>query len=346
MLLSSCNGQNSPQNSKKAVKIIDLGTQVSVLDASICAIYQDSKFNFWFGSKENGVFRYNGQELIHFQQNDGLIGNQVRGIQEDRFGNLFFETTVGISKFDGTSFESLKVNENSPKSKWMLEPNDLWFSAGYHKNGTYRYDGKQLYFLEFPKSPQEDRFNSKYPNVSYNPYGIYCIFKDTKGHIWFGTSDMGIYRFDGKKIDYLYEEHLTKTPSGGSFGIRSIAEDKNGDFWFCNSDYKYKILQNNSKNNFAPIQYERQDGIESKEKETQYFLSIITDDNGNLWMMTYDNGVWRNDGNKLIHYPVKDGKNDEKLYSIYKDKQGVLWLGTQNAGVYKFNGNSFEKVEL
>lgn len=346
--LSSCNGQSSSQNSKTTAKTTIVGNPVSEIDLSIWVIYQDRKSNFWFGSKENGVFCYDGQQITHFTKEDGLMSNEIRGIQEDALGNVFFETTLGINLFDGATFKSLIINNNgSSASKWKLEPNDIWFSAGYHKNGSYRYDGQQLHYLEFPKSPQEDIFTSKYPNTSHSPYGIYSIFKDSKGHIWFGTSDLGIYRFDGETISYLYEKQLTETPNGGAFGIRSIAEDKNGNFWICNSDYKYKVLQDNTESNeLVPIQYERQVGIKNKEKETQYFLSIIADNNENLWMLTYESGVWRNDGNELIHYPVKDGENDAKLYSIFKDKQGVLWIGTQNSGVYKFNGESFEKFEI
>ena len=49
--------------------------------------------------------------------------------------------------------------------------------------------------------------------------------------MWFGTSNLGIYRFDGQHVDWMYEDHLTNPPDGGSFGIRSIIEDRNGDFW-------------------------------------------------------------------------------------------------------------------
>ena len=58
-------------------------------------------------------------------------------------------------------------------------------------------------------------------------------------------------------------------------------------------------------------------------------------------MATYDEGVWRNNGKNLLHYPVKDGDKEVLLFSIYLDRQGMLWLGTQGAGVYWFNGEAF-----
>ena len=222
----------------------------------------------------------------------------------------------------------------------------MWFRMGWNNSGPYRFDGEYLYHLEFPENEMESEFNSKYPNASFNPYGIYYIYKDTKGNIWFGTSSLGVYQYDGTDIRWMYEKHLTETPEGGSFGIRSIIEDKDGYIWICNPKYKYKILPNDVKTNkLKQINYKRELGIKNKETGSLYSLSMVLDDNGDLWITTYDNGVWRSNGNELIHYPIKDGDTDTLLFSIYKDNQGVLWVATQNAGVYKFNDNTFEKFE-
>lgn len=348
IIVFACNRKPSSKQTKTTAKTTSVGKVVTVIDPSIWVIYQDKKANFWFGSKENGVFRYNGQQITQFTKDDGLWGNQIRGIKEDAVGTLFFETTSGINSFDGVTLKSLTVkSKDSTASQWKLEPNDLWFSAGYHNNGAYRYDGKELHFLEFPKSPQEANFTSKYPNASHNPYGVYSIFKDRNGNLWFGTSDMGMYRFDGKTISYLYEKQLTETPSGGAFGIRSIAEDEKGYFWICNADYKYKMLPTNTESTaLIPIQYERQQGVKNTEKETEYFLSILADNHKNLWMLSFESGVWKNDGHALTHYPLVDDGSAVKPFSMYKDNQGVLWVGTQSSGVFKFNGTSFEKVNL
>ena len=71
-------------------------------------------------------------------------------------------------------------------------------------------------------------------------------------------------------------------------------------------------------------------------------MSIAEDNEGHLWMATYDGGVWKNDGTQLVHYPIKEGEKNVLLFSIYKDKHGVLWLGTHNAGAFRYNGSKFE----
>jgi ligand-binding sensor domain-containing protein len=337
----ACNGQNSSKIPEKRIEIEATDSQI---DKTIWVIYQDKKSNYWFGSKENGVFFYTGQLLKHITIQDGLVSNEIRGFQEDSAGNIFIETERGVSKFDGQFFKTLQIaNPDSPKNDWVLEPDDLWFRIGFNNNGPYRFDGEYLHHLKFPKSPQEDEFNSKNKNASYRPYGLYTIYKDRKGFMWFGTASLGVCRYDGKTLSWHYEEHLQTTPEGGDFGTRAIFEDKEGKFWINNTHFQYNLKANNSSN----INFEKEAGIgylnTKNEIEFPFFLSITEDNEGNLWMVTYDNGVWKFNGKELINYPVKDGETDVLLFTIFKDNKGVLWLGSHNAGIYKFNGHSFEK---
>lgn len=347
LTLSSCKSQSLDQDIKKSTKQSDLGTQVSELNETIWDIYQDQNSNFWFSSKEKGVFRYDGNNLTHFTKKDGLQSNQIRGIQEDTSGNLFFETTSGVSKYNGESFETLKILEaEDVQHDWILVPGDLWFRIGFNKKGPYRYDGQFLYPLEFTESPQEAIFYSVESPPNYEPYGVYKIYQDSKGALWFGTTSLGICRFDGNAFQWHYEEQLQTTAGGGDFGSRAIFEDRNGYFWFNNTRYRYLIQPSIG----SRLVYKKETGLSNTNEEGEaafpFFLDIEQDNEGDIWMVTYDQGVWRNDGEKLINYPIKDGETDVLLFTIFKDNQGVIWLGTHNAGVYRYNGKSFEKFKV
>lgn len=360
IILTSCNGQNTPQNATSTLNdqhsTIAKGDTVSELSKSIWMIFQDKNNNYWFGSDGQGVHRYDGKTIIHFTTKDGLCNNQIRGIQEDKSGNIYFNTVEGVSKFDGQAFTTLRASAGtSPITEWKIQPDDLWFQGAQDSGAVYRYDGKSLHRLEFPKTKHGDeellRFpRSQFPNAIYSPYDVYNIYRDSKGNLWFGTATLGACRYDGKSFDWLYEDHLTNPPGGGSFGIRSIIEDKEGKFWFCNTKYRYNIDPNDpaAKGN-GLIKYKKEKGIDHVNIKTQYgedvfyFMSIVEDNKRDLWMATYGGGVWRYDGKSMTHYPVKDGSKDITLFSIYKDNRGDLWLGTHEAGAYKFNGKTFER---
>lgn len=341
--LSACNSSNTSQSQLE--KTTEIGKPIIGIGENIWAIYQDKAGNYWFGSKENGVFLYNGKGMRKITTQDGLVSNEIRGFQEDASGNIYIETTRGISKFDGLSFSTLQManSENAP-NRWALNPEDLWFRTGFTNNGIYRYDGEYLHLLKLSEAPQEAEFRNQNQWASYSPYALYTIYKDRKGVVWFGTSSLGVCRFDGKTLSWHYEPQLQTTPSGGDFGTRAVFEDSKGKFWINNTRFRYKLGPNSS----TEIDFEKEEGVgflgEANEKEFPFFLSITEDNQGNLWMVTYANGVWKFNGEELIHYPIKNGETEVLLFTIYKDHNGALWLGSQNAGVFKFNGKSFEKM--
>lgn len=343
LVFHTCNGQIK-KDIKDSSKLVD--QSIIQLDLKANLIFHDQKNRYWFISREKGIYQYDGKNLMLLTAEDGLLSDQIISVQEDKQGHLYFDTPEGVFVYTGQSFTTLEsITGEATKGQWILEEDDLWFSMGWDKKGPYRFDGEQLYQLEFPKNEMEDGFYAKYPNVAHSPYGIYTIFKDSQGHLWFGTADLGIYHFDGQTISWMYEQQLTETEGGGAFGIRSIAEDPTGYFWICNTHFKYKVLPSISKQEgLAPLHYERTTGF--KFDKTPYFLSMTTDNDGNIWMVTYDSGVWRNDGQTLQHYPIKQGEKEILLNSIYKDQHGVLWLATVDYGAYKYNGENFEKYIL
>jgi len=238
-------GQNNTQVTDK-ITSVTIGDTVSALGKNIIIIYQAVNGKYWFGSNKDGLYSVEGKKIIHYSTTDGLLDNRIRTIQEDKQGNIYNPSLGGINKFDGNIFTALTpIKNNTESNNWKLQPNDLWFNlpGKNGEKGPYRYDGKNLYQLEFPKHNMEDEYFAKFPNNPWSSYEVYDIYKDSKGTMWFGTSNFGVCRYNGNSIQWLYEDHLTNAPNGGSFGIRSILEDKNGKFWFCNTRYRYNIFK-------------------------------------------------------------------------------------------------------
>jgi len=344
--LSSCHGQSKKNTNQPETSETAIGKNESKLPINAHLLYQDRQNNYWFRN-DNGIYRFDGKRLIRYTTQDGLVSHRILEVQEDKLGNIYFDTPDGVSKYEGQQFTTLEVTENNAKkNEWKLEPDDLWFRIGWEHNGPFRYDGKHLYALEFPKSMIEDDLYEKYPNISYNPYSIFSMFKDSRGAVWFGTSDLGVYRYDGHHISWMHEAHLGTMPGGGSFGIRSIAEDKDGYFWICNTNYKYKVLPDRPlSSELIPMNYKREIGISGDEDDAQYFMDIKIDNNGNLWLTNQD-GIWQSDGNEINQFYIQEDGKDISPKSVYEDNQGVLWFGTEKHGMYKYDGKSFEKFEV
>jgi ligand-binding sensor domain-containing protein len=346
----ACQGSAEQQHGKKVASI---GKVVTTIAGNPTTIFQDQDGHYWFGGAKEGLYQYTPStdgsgrgNLIWYTQKDGLSGHDIVGIQEDKLGNLYFDSSKGVSKFDGEKFSIVPLNDQVAKNEWKLMPNDLWFRMGWENDGPFRYDGQFLHPLTFPKIKRADEFYAANPNASWSPYGIYSFYQDQRGALWFGTASLGVCRYDGSTFAWLYEEHLSQIPGGGDFGIRSMIEDDKGDFWICNPRYRYTMIPGSTeKEGTNYLNYKRTEGVdcpqENSEEGCPYFMSMVEDGQGNLWMASYDDGVWQNDGQKLIHHPVKVGDEEALIFSIYKDKEGGLWLGTHNLGVLKYNDQAF-----
>ena len=357
-----CHTQNKRENVKDSVTeqstVPKEATNINLfkqnatteIGGNILCILQDKNFNYWFGTQNLGVYRYDGKTLTQFTEKDGLFNNQVQSIQEDKSGNIWFGTGgFGVSRYDGRAFttfsnkENLRLSINSDK-EWKIEQNDLWFNAG---GGVYHYNGSTLTYLPLPKTDFDTKYSKGSPN-RLSAYGVYCILKDGKGNLWFGTQNMGVCRFDGKYFTWLTDKGL-RGPA-----VLGLFEDKNGNLWFGNNGYGLFQYDGKSLTNFTKEKGLSNDDflktLKVSDKPVQNNLtriySINEDNNGNLWIGTIDSGVWRYDGTNLTNYTTSDGLTSNAVNVIYKDKKGELWFGTDGVGVCKFNGRFFTKFAV
>ena len=329
-----------PSDSATPIATSDIAV---ALDERIFCIFQAKDSAYWFGSDGQGVYRYDGKEFVRFTTEQGLASNSIRGIQEDPSGNIFVCCEPGgVSRFDGHGFSRLTALDPS-KSEWMLGPDDLWFPGGQDSGVVFRWDGTSLHRLAFPRTEAGEAHiaahpRSRYPNANYSPYDVYTIFKDSRGHLWFGTGMLGACRYDG--TSFVWTGH----GENGSFGVRSIVEDKDGKFWLSNTVSRFAEDPNAADQPGTP-RYRKEPGIATDADPYSVFMSSVRDKDGVLWMATLNGGVFRYDGTKWTHFPVTYDDKPIWVYSIYRDRQDALWLGTHEHGVYRFNGRAFEKYQ-
>lgn len=338
MLVAAC-------EAAPAGKTPALGSEVKEVSRACWYVHQAPNGDLWFGSDGEGVYRHDGKKLFRYTTADGLCANSVRGVQSDKHGNVYFTTFAGISRFDGSTFRTLPVAPTPADGGWRLAPDDLWFPwfkgmpGAPDTEGPYRFDGTSLFHLALPTSELEDAFLAQYPQVPYSPYETYEIYRDDHGHVWIGTSHFGACRYDGKSFGWLYEKHHSEL-GGAHFGVRAIVEDRDGDFWICNTQNRFAVEPGNRE---GKVPYASKDGIaRALVGELIYFQGAVRDPKGTLWLAPYGGGIWRWDGERVTNFPVRFEGRDIQVVTISMDNAGGLWLGTPSSGPYRFNGTSFE----
>lgn len=321
-IFTSCNGPKIKSSENKSQVTVSIGDTVSQIGKNIRFIFQDSENNFWFASDGEGLFRYDGKTILRLTEKDGLCGNFVRLIQQDKDSTIFISTENGICFFDGKQFSKLKPADNSLNTTNLYDIVLLF--------GNY-YQGKSLNKFQIP---QTSKLTKSY---SQTPYAVYCSYKDSKGNIWFGTESRGVCKYDGKTFTWLNNEEL-------GLAVRSIFEDKNGNIWIGNNGnglfrYDGKSLINFTKEHKLENP-EFQTSLKAKEGTLARVWTIADDKNGDLWIGTIDAGLWRYDGKVLTNYTIKDGLTSNSISTVFCDNTGNLWIGADN-GVTIYNGKTF-----
>ncbi|MGD0812742.1 MAG: ATP-binding protein [Verrucomicrobiota bacterium] len=69
-------------------------------------LFTSKEGELWVGSRQHGVFRYDGQNWQHYHVKDGLVANTIRGFTETVDGSIWAATDRGISRFDGRDWTS------------------------------------------------------------------------------------------------------------------------------------------------------------------------------------------------------------------------------------------------
>ena len=168
----------------------------------VSEVYKDKEGSIWFGTMENGTFRYNGSSIKQiFPRNEIGISrsifqdsNNIIWLTNNRVGLYYLEND---SLYNFTTAYSLR-NPNDPlkdefKTSYQSieqdQNGDLWF--GTFSSGLWRYDGKQL---------QHYTESDSLPIVT-----VKTIYKDKSGQLWFGIGEGTVYGFDGESF-YRFDE--------------------------------------------------------------------------------------------------------------------------------------------
>ncbi len=289
---------------------------------------------------------------VNFTTQEGLPGNHLNSIFQDKIGRLWIGTMSGACRFDGktfTRFDQGNVLFNNPVKSIMEDQlGNIWL--GTIRKGLVKYNGTTF-----------SNFSSNDGLLSDN---INALCQDEKGNIWVGTSE-GISRFDGKsfynitQVKGLVNNNVFDLLSdskgrvwvttiggvsmfeGGRFtnlttenGLLSnivycVKEDKQGNIWL--GTYEGVSVWNGKK--FT--NYTKQHGLPNERVE-----SIMVDHYGNAWVGTYGGGIAKFVKGHFESVQMSEGINSNIVKSLWEDWEGNYWLGTLN-GLYKYNGDRF-----
>jgi PAS domain S-box-containing protein len=266
---------------------------------------------------------------------DGLPGEAVYQILQTPDGYLWLRTSAGLVRFDGVRFILV---DPAVSGKPVREPVDaMCMSAGgdllvrtitrtlIYRNGVFSDympsaalpDGSIRVVFE---SREHDVYigaddmvyviQNGAPRLLQRGTGwIYAFLEDNEGTIWVGSAS-GLYSYENGHF-----AALKGLPQG--FRTTSIAEDREHRLWVTTLAGLSRLRPD--KRALEPV---AQRLIRNEAN------AVMEDKEGNYWVGTSADGLFRLSGEQVSSVTPSDGLTDSKVLSLFEDREGSLWVGT------------------
>jgi ligand-binding sensor domain-containing protein/signal transduction histidine kinase len=261
--------------------------------------------------------------MQNFNTDQGLPLSEVHSSCMDKYGNLWFGTNGGATRYDGNTFTNFTVTEglinNGIVSIFKDKEGNLWFGT---LTGVSRYDGRSFTSFTTAQGLADNR--------------VSCIAADNRGNLWFGTSN-GVSKYNGNSFtNYSTRQGLINTD------VNSILLDKSGNLWFGTSggvsryDVSLPAIAGTDGNDTVGTVFKNYSSIDGL--INNHITTILEDKNGNIWFGT-GGGVCRldPDGSFQSFNPPLELAN-KAILSLVEDNRGLIWIGT-NEGVFRWKGD-------
>ncbi|HAA20250.1 MAG TPA: hypothetical protein DCP28_16340 [Cytophagales bacterium] len=280
------------------------GQPTRSLDASLI----DQHGTLWVGGLE-GLGRYHQGEWKQFESRVGFQLKEISTLFQDQQGTLWAGTyRHGIWQITDGRFSGYSIPEGLSGG--------VVYALLAEEDAVYI--GTETGLSVLTSEGVKD-----YLQGEGSQHFVRDIQRDSRGQLWLCTYG-GLVAWDG------YEKKRYTTQNGFNTNqIRTLAEDTEGNLWVGTRVGLFQIAGDSV---VIPP--------EVAELSQTYILSLFSDSRGHLWIGTNGSGLYRWDGQKLLHYTQADGLGNNFIFRLEEDETGTLWIGT-TGGLTRYQKGQF-----
>ena len=253
----------------------------------------------WIGTFEEGCYRFDNGDLVHFDTKDGLQSNQVNAFLKDSEGTVWIGTTEGIVKFKNGKLSAYRFPEKylSHRVEDILEIEPGSFAVALNTIGIVRITPTQTYLI------------SRLQRIPSN--SVICMALTPEKDIWVGTYGSGFFRYGHGKFTSYNEMDGMPTEN-----IISIYKDEKETLWLGSYGQGIIKFENGKFKKFA----------ETGDMASE-FVSSITGRNGIIYAGTQSGKVYEIQSNRIKNVYNLDNRG-KRIFSLLIDDNSTVWVGT------------------
>ncbi len=300
-----------------------------ILNAYVRTLQFKSDGELWAGT-ESGLYVYDliKDRITHlsapYQDNAySLSDNAIYSLCRDKEDGMWIGSYFGGINYypkQWTYFEKFYPRDDienlGRRVREFCESNDGTVWIGTEDKGLFHFD---------PFSGKIEPF--EHPSIYKNIHGL-CLDGD---NLWVGTFSGGLNRINLKTKQVKHYEKGEAANTINANDAFSICKTTTGDLFIGTTSGLLRY--NRSTDDFTRIP--RLNSI--------FVYKILEDFNGNIWLATYSNGVFRYDvktkqwKNFTLQKDDPESLPYNKVISIFEDSHKRLWFMTQGAGFCRFD---------
>lgn len=321
-----------------------------LIQSQATCMAQDKTGNLWVGTL-GGLSRYDGRNFTNYTVRNGLLHNMVRAIATDGAGNIWTSGPLGLSCYNGRVFTHYPMQVQTRSFNTTQQISITKDTTWWRVQGEVYYvtKGKIKYFVTpggegFVSAMlvrQTDIWIAKegkvycYSNGRWDTLAfadategevpvIYKIFEGKEGKVWM-AGNYGLY---GVLQDRVLLHRVNESPLDFLPGISCGAADNNGDLWVGTNNGAVRITATDLH------YYNKRNGLTDNSLN-----DIIRDAEGNIWMATDGQGIFRFSGTQFTGLDETMGLPSAQVMAIANNGSDSLLIGTYDAGLYVFKDN-------
>jgi ligand-binding sensor domain-containing protein len=273
----------------------------------------------WIGTTDHGLVHLHDGRMDTFSRADGLSGDDIQALLEDREGNMWVATDGGLDRFRtfAATIYSAPQGITGLKGSLLADRNgSMWFSTS---SGLYHWAGGRFTAYGARKTTVQttSRDSARLPPVTelsirgFPEPSTGSLFQDHLGRVWLGTvSGLG----------YLENNRFVLVDGVPRGYIDAITEDQHGNLWVAHRDVLLELAAGHivKRISWAAI------GLSG----SGYRLAVDPV-LGGLWIgSSSGRAIHFDDGRVQTSYGPAEGLPKAQINEIRVRPDGTVWVAT------------------
>jgi signal transduction histidine kinase/ligand-binding sensor domain-containing protein len=269
-------------------------------------LLRDRDGGLWIGTVQRGLIHIHEGRTDVFTKGDGLSGDIVLSVFEDREGDVWVATTGGLDRFRELPVTTIarKQGLSSDATTCLLAAADgsVWVSGA---GGLTRWNNGQTTTFNKASGLPDDAVQS--------------LFQDDDGRIWASTVHGLAYFKDGGFVA------VSGLQSEKGHWITSITEDRAGSLWLSGMDALFHVQNGRLVEQIPWPELGR---------PKPAWVVLADRKQGGLWLGFTDADVsYFKDRQLRATYTRADGLGAGTVVGLQFDRDGALWAATHKGGL-------------